>query len=917
MIRASLGWALATALGLSACGDSTVGSGGGGNGGSDAAKFAGPSLEILPPPPIREGEVAEPQLRFEVRLSEPLAETVSVAYRSVDGAARAGEDYVAVAGRLSIPAGERRAYIAVPLLDDARAEADEAFTLQLSDPRGPLLQTASARGLIVNDDRVTTCDAPAPGLFCAGAAEGSLRVPVGVPLGGYLRPPVGGEYAPTLDALGEGNPIPLFTAMLSFIPAISEGGGINVVPPNEARRSVYSTISPSSRGYYDSLMTKAIAMSRDGQTLVFVKLDTVGMLDELSVAVAAEVKTRTGIDLGNGLVMSATHTHDGPGAIGNLSIKYFWAALDLYHPDLFAQVASSVADVVVKALENRVPARFGYTEGLEQGRGEGSYLNSFRRSRDIYTEERVAEQELLRRRIGVFRIDQVNETGAPLRPLAVMVNYAAHGIVFDVENLFFSGDCLGGLERSVEARFETPVVAMLVQGATGDVSPRADGDPKRQRIERFGELIAPQILDLWNKVPSFTTTPALKVLDQRVVLSRETLGYSGSEYPYPWGAVQCNIQPDTEFCIPAIPPGAADLADNGVAENDAFVPQDTRVGVVQLGDAVLLLQPGEPLTEYGLRLLEASPFPRSQTFIWGYSLDHVGYILPDLKDDWLIGGTEGTTTFWGWKQGGLLLARTAALLQALKDGTPPPAHEFEVAYTDLLPAVAPVPLPSIQAGSVVQQPASLARFETTQLRFEGGDPVIDLPVVTLEEKVGERWQPIRRGDGRAVRPYYEHWLEYLLTSGRHVWTVRFEPSRDFPLGEYRFQISGVAQLGPGAAPYELASEPFTVREAETLLVENLSRNGDLLSATLSYTAVPDNYRNIEPQGDTDQPAPVREGRVYFRSGEVLAVAATPQKVEQIEGRIHATYQVRLPAQGNDSARGMDRWGNRSSEPSPD
>ena len=33
----------------------------------------------------------------------------------------------------------------------------------------------------------------------------------------------------------------------------------------------------------------------------------------------------------------------------------------------------------------------------------------------------------------------------------------------------------------------------------------------------------------------------------------------------------------------------------------------------------------------GLRLLEASPFPREHSFIWGYSQDHVGYILPDLK----------------------------------------------------------------------------------------------------------------------------------------------------------------------------------------------------------------------------------------------------------------------------------------------
>lgn len=912
MSRFRTALAIAAGVLLAACGDSSRPESGLGDGviGDPAL----PDLEVLAGPPIREGEGGAAALRFELRLSRASAHPVQVRYQTRDGDARAGEDYRETAGSLSIPAGERRAYVVVPLIEDARPEHDERFDLLVTEASGSNLRGASAQGLIVDDDLVPDCREPAPGLFCAGAAEGALRVPVGVPLGGYLRPPLGGEYAPQLEDLAGGNPLPFFQSLLGFIPAISEGGGINVIPPNELRRSPYSTISPSSRGYYDSLMTKAIALSRDGKTLVLVKTDTVGMLDELVVGVAAEVKSRTGIDLGDGLIMSATHTHDGPGAIGNLSIKYFWAALDVYHPDLFVQIVHSVSDVVVQALANRVPARFGFTEGLEQGRGEDRYLNSFRRSREPYSEERVAEQTLLRRRIGVFRIDQVDAQGAPVRPLAVMVNYAAHGIMFDVENLYFSGDCLAGLERSVQARFETPVVTILIQAATGDVSPRADGDPTRQRIERFGELIAPQILDLWGKIDNYNRAPELRLLSQRVILSLDKLGYAPGEYPYPFGAVQCNALAPLPLCLPATPSGPEDLLDNGVAENDAFVPQDTHLGVAQIGDAVLILQPGEPLTEQGLRLLEASPFPREHSFIWGYSQDHVGYILPDLKADWDLGGTEGTTTFWGWKQGGLILDRTVALLNALKTHSEPPADEFQVNYFSLLPAVPPSALPSLAPGSVLVQPGSIARFGSNHLRFEGGDPVIDLPVVTLEEKVGESWQPMRRGDGRVLQPYYEFWLEYLMTNGRHGWNVRFEPAKDFPVGEYRFRVRGVAQQLPVQAPYEFSSESFTVSEADNLRVEDLRREGDWLSATLAYTPVPDNYRNIEPQGETDQPAPVRQGRVRFQSGSRVAVAGQPE-IEEIEGRVYARYRVRLPAAGADSASGADRWGNRTPEAS--
>jgi hypothetical protein len=693
---------------------------------------------------------------------------------------------------VTIPAGERRVFLPVSLRDDADVERDERFTLTLSAPQNARIETASATGHIVDDDLAPGCDPlPANGL-CAGAAEGALRIPIGVPLGGYLRPPVGGEYLPALEAGSEGDPAPFLTQLLGFIPGVSEGGGMNVVPPNEARRSQYSTHSPSSRGYYDTLTTKAVALSSAGTTVVFVKLDTVGIVDELAPRIRARVEELTGIDLGDGIVLNATHTHDGPGAIGNRSVKYFWAALDVYNQDLFDQAVESISGVVVQALAHRVPARIGHAVGLDQ-RG----LNSFRRSRSPYTEERVAEQDLVRQRIGVFRIDQVDATGAPVRPLAMMVNFAAHGIVFDVENLYFSGDCLAGMERAVESRFDSPVVVMQVQAADGDVSPRADGDPKRQRIERFGERLAAQVMGLYEGVANFERAPVIRYLSQRFILSRETLGYADDEYPYPFGAVQCNAQEGLEACVAAPPNGVDDTADNGVAENDSFVPQDSRVMAIRLGSAAIITQPGEPLTEQGLRLLEASPFPRDDTFIWGYALDHVGYILPDSKDDWLLGGTEGTTTFWGWKQGGLILDRSKALLEALKNGTPAPADEFEIAYT-ALPATPPLVTLSATAGSVVEQPQALKRFEQTRFVFDGGDPVIDLPVVTLQEDVNGTWQPMRRFNGRPLDRYHEFWIDYLLTNDSHAYTIRFEPAKDFPVGRYRFHAEGVAMMEPWA-----------------------------------------------------------------------------------------------------------------------
>lgn len=734
----------------------------------------------------------------------------------------------------------------------------------------------------------------------AGAAEGLIRVPVGTPLGGYARPPVGGDFLGS-DPQGE---------LTDVLPTGTGDDGTPQVPvADEARtaHSPYATYSPPSRGYYDALTAKAVALDDGDDIAVLLKTDFIGALDEVTVAVADKVQQDTGIDVSEGLVLSATHTHDGPGAVANDSVRYFWLAMDAYQPELFYRLVGDLAAVVVDALDNRVPARFGFTSGQES---RANSLNSFRRSRSPWTPERVALQDALRRRIGVLRVDEVDGDGNAVRPLAIVTNYAAHGIVFGVENVYFSGDALGAVERNIEASFDEPVVAMFVQNTGGDVSPRADGGPQLQRIERFGELLGPQVVDLATAIDNYDTAPDIAAVSQRIKLNRQTLGYAEGEYPYEWGAVQCNAEePFKERCIPAPPPGQADLADNEVAENDSFVPLDTRLTALRIGDAVLLAQPGEPLAEYGVRILERSPFGADRTFIWGYSQDHVGYLLPDSKDDWLLGGTEGTTTFWGWKLGARLVRANEELLAALAGTAPAPADELSVAYTRR-PYTPAVPTPSARPGRVVVQPDAITRFDTTTFTFEGGDPVADLPTVTFERLVGKKhWKPVRRPGGQIMDDPFETHLDYELVSGTHQWTVTFEAPKDWNAGTYRFAVSGVAAGAGGTAPYSVTSQPFQVTASDSLLLSAVTRTGGVVEATLAYTPRPDNYRLIDAEVASDKPAPVRSGAVTF-SGPAGTVTDTEPDIEVRGGLPVAVYRATIAGDAI-TARGRDVWGNAS------
>ena len=94
------------------------------------------------------GAESDGKLVFEISLSGHSGQTVTVDYTTRDGTAQAGADYRSSAGTLTIPAGQTRAEIVVPLLLDLLNEAEEFFTLELSNPVGVQLVDAQAVGLI-------------------------------------------------------------------------------------------------------------------------------------------------------------------------------------------------------------------------------------------------------------------------------------------------------------------------------------------------------------------------------------------------------------------------------------------------------------------------------------------------------------------------------------------------------------------------------------------------------------------------------------------------------------------------------------------------------------------------------------------------------------------------------------------------
>jgi hypothetical protein len=101
---------------------------------------------------VWEGDRGPSKLAVAVTLSSASSQAITVSYRTVDGTALAKSDYSATSGTLTFQPGETSRTISVSIKGDRKREADETFSVQLSNAVGATIEDGSATVTILNDD---------------------------------------------------------------------------------------------------------------------------------------------------------------------------------------------------------------------------------------------------------------------------------------------------------------------------------------------------------------------------------------------------------------------------------------------------------------------------------------------------------------------------------------------------------------------------------------------------------------------------------------------------------------------------------------------------------------------------------------------------------------------------------------------
>lgn len=268
-----------------------------------------------------------------------------------------------------------------------------------------------------------------------------------------------------------------------------------------------------SGGTLDPLYADALVIEANGRKVAIVALDLGRSLNERSLErVRKRLRDRDGIEYS---FIAGSHTHHGP--VLELSDEpgkgkgVFDATIRYY-----AQLEDAITESVDEANRKLVPARIGTA---------ATQLAGFNRNRHSKINPDLSDREL-----AVLRVDDA--TG---KPLAILVNFAAHPTSLPSSTLKFSADYVGAMKNQV-AR-DTGAAVLFLQGASGDQSARRS---EGQDYRGYGEALGREAVKLAGSLQTAApASPDLTVKEQQFRYASRTdfnnpivrAGYSVAFFP--------------------------------------------------------------------------------------------------------------------------------------------------------------------------------------------------------------------------------------------------------------------------------------------------------------------------------------------------------------------------------------------------
>ena len=585
----------------------------------------------------------------------------------------------------------------------------------------------------------------------------------------------------------------------------------------------------------DTCSDKSVAVVIDDIAMIFggVKREVIARLDRLL----------PGVFNYENVLLSATHTHAGPGGFSNYTlynITTFGAS-----PNNFEAIVAGTTEAILKAYHRREKAYFAVNQGDLMG-------TQFNRSPDAYRNNPEAERARYASEVDP-QITLLSVVSAEGRPMAAFNWYPVHGVSLPSKNKLVSGDNKGMaaylFERKMGVTYQRDgeFVAGFVQAHAGDVSPypltRAEQDATDGFDRNFdaGAKQARKALELFHSANQLVYgavdyTHRFEALAHRQSSGGHTLCHAGlgvsfaagteNGKPFPFfqeGSIyglswpRITLMPEEQACHAE----KVLLLPTGLLRPSTWTAEIAPFQLVRIGNLAMIATPFEITTMAGRRLKETvlaelKPLGVQYVVIAGLANEYLHYVT--TREEYAKQSYEGGSTLFGpWSlevYTDLFVDLSRELREAIRQpgGLQPPLLPFDLVVQEPSPVFDSIPR-GRQFGDIVVAPErEYLQGVPVNATFFGGHPARGTGEASSYLTV-EFWQ-----DGEWIAQYFDwdpetqlHWQKAGIYGSRiHI---RWETDATTRAGTYRICHAGQHKrlFSDVLQPYSGCTEGFVVK----------------------------------------------------------------------------------------------------------
>ncbi|PHV10604.1 neutral/alkaline ceramidase [Chitinimonas sp. BJB300] len=607
----------------------------------------------------------------------------------------------------------------------------------------------------------------------------------------------------------------------------------------------YAKLAQKTSGIHLRQWARAFVVQDDasGRRLVFVNNDLGMVFQGVHQAVLARLKARFGDRYNReNVLLSATHTHAGPGGFSHYAL-YNFTTLG-YNDRTFNAIVDGIVEAIVAADADLKPGEIRVARGELFEASTNRSLPAYERNP---ADERARWQHSIDPTMTVLRFSQGG------RDVGMINWFATHGVSMHPSNTLISSDNKGYAAQYVEKqvfgkRGQKDFVAAFAQSNAGDMTPNdwLDGNgPTANEFDNTrmqGERQANRAMALFNGAselvsgpldyrqqyanmaqinirPEFgggqTCTAALgRAFAAGTEDGRGEDGFNeGDLTSNPFlaklGTVLFGAPADVEACQAPKPI----LITTGLQKPFPWTPEILPVSIARLGQLAIVAGPGEFTIMSGRRIRETVAatlnLPLANVIFAGYTNAYAGYVATPEEYD--AQHYEGASTHFGRRTLPAYRQLFHDLAEAMNNGQSivagPTPRDIANQQISLQTGVVldNVPLGK-KFGQVVRDTAaSYQRGQTAEAWFWTGHPKNNLrrgdSFISVEHWDGNAWQRVA-GDDDWSTTY--RWVRIDSIWGSSQARIQWQIPLDATPGQYRIVHNGDYKYGWNGQIYGLS-----------------------------------------------------------------------------------------------------------------